>query len=153
MLLSGGLGFLAALIVTDWSGGQWLQQLLVNTTANVLTYMMFAELVVAPICLHYQLGPALFAMEVWTLHISLVRAWLRMVYSALFMLASYFNPASCMLNEGMEVWEPGHITFAAFVMERVQEDRRLVVGAVAQGNLPVTSGSKQSLEEVRLGYK
>ena len=102
VMLSFCIGGMVALLLLDWSGGEWFRQAFSNTVANVLTYLWFVELIVAPICIHFQLGPALFAMEVYSLQISLLRGWMRMVYVVLFMLKSYFNPAACALPENVE---------------------------------------------------
>ena len=54
----------------------------------------------------------------------LIKAYVRVVLLVGFASISFFYPAQCTFPDGYECWDTGHIAFAAFVMERVEQDRR-----------------------------
>ena len=118
------VGALIAMVVVDWPLVAPLRNALLNAAGSVLFYLLVVESIIAPLARHFRLGSVLFAIEVWNLRVTLLKASTRMTYAIMFMFTSFFTPASCALGDGLEYWEFGHISFAAFVMERVTEDRR-----------------------------
>eukprot|EP00322_Chrysochromulina_rotalis_P031526 CAMPEP_0115889508 /NCGR_PEP_ID=MMETSP0287-20121206/32862_1 /TAXON_ID=412157 /ORGANISM="Chrysochromulina rotalis, Strain UIO044" /LENGTH=396 /DNA_ID=CAMNT_0003346231 /DNA_START=152 /DNA_END=1342 /DNA_ORIENTATION=+ len=135
-LLCAALGLFVEMMATQWSGIVEARKALTNSCASVMVYLFFIEPILAPMFLvHRRFGPALFAIEIWNLQASFVRSFVRPIYAVLIMLPSFFNPAQCILPDGWELWDPGHITFASFVMERVHEDRKHAVEVRAMLNL------------------
>ena len=55
---------------------------------------------------------------------TLIKAVVRFLYVAIFMMFSFFHPYTMVYQDGSEHWEFGQYCFAAFVMERVEEDRK-----------------------------
>ena len=118
------VGALIAMVVVEWPLLAPLRNGLLNAAGSVLFYLLVVESILAPLARHFRLGSVLFAIEVWNLRVTLLKASTRLTYAIMFMSTSFFTPASCALGDGLEYWEFGHISFAAFVMERVSEDRR-----------------------------
>ena len=118
------VGALIAMVVVEWPLVAPLRNGLLNAAGSVLFYLLVVESILAPLARHFRLGSVLFAIEVWNLRVTLLKASTRLTYAIMFMSTSFFTPASCALGDGLEYWEFGHISFAAFVMERVSEDRR-----------------------------
>ena len=52
----------------------------------------------------------------------LIKAWFRVVLICVFSCQSFFYVAQNMFPDGYECWEPGHVVFCAYVMERIEQD-------------------------------
>merc|ERR1712228_1088857 len=119
----GTFGIYVACLWTQWPWAEDLRLGTANTIANLMFYLLIVAPIVVPLAQRYRSGPALFVLEMWFLTTGLIKAWFRVVLMALFNCQSFFYPVQNMFADGYECWEPGHVAFCSYVMERVEQDR------------------------------
>ena len=71
----------------------------------------------------YRSGPILYCLDLFFLTTGLIKAYARVILIAFFSCNTFFYPAACMFPDGYECWEPAHVVFTTYVMERVEQNR------------------------------
>eukprot|EP00966_Prymnesium_polylepis_P316289 7308496-Prymnesium_polylepis.1 len=80
--------------------------------------MTYMRTVVIPFFQHHEIGVALFVIELWYLHIGLLKGIARLVTACQNVVLSSFTPHRCIFPDGMESADSAHVAFVCYVMER-----------------------------------
>ena len=98
-----------------------LRALVAKAVVALLCEITYMRTVVIPFFQHHEIGVALFVIEIWYLHIGLLKGVTRLATAFQNVILSSFTPHACIFPDGMEASDTAHVAFVCYVMERVRQ--------------------------------